>query len=108
MRAMEAKMAEQEAREVNPGNDTTWREELATLRESLLDRLEEVKDDLALVKRASREGGTRKLKVPEPQVFVGARDAKALDNFLWDMEEYFKALSFVLEQSEIPHWIAIA
>jgi hypothetical protein len=31
------------------------------------------------------------LKVPEPKPFVGARSAKELENFLWDMEQYFRA-----------------
>ena len=32
-----------------------------------------------------------KVKVPEPKSFNGARSAKDLENFLWDMEQYFKA-----------------
>lgn len=38
----------------------------------------------------SREA-TRKLRVPEPLPFAGVRSAKELENFLWDMEQYFKA-----------------
>jgi peptidoglycan hydrolase CwlO-like protein len=30
-----------------------------------------------------------KLKVPKPKPFVGAKSAKELENFLWDMEQYF-------------------
>lgn len=33
----------------------------------------------------------RKLKVPIPKEFEGSRDAKALENFLWDIKPYFKA-----------------
>lgn len=29
--------------------------------------------------------------VPDPKSFSGTRNAKDLENFLWDMEEYFKA-----------------
>ena len=29
--------------------------------------------------------------VPKPKPFNGARSAKGLENFLWDMEQYFKA-----------------
>ncbi|XP_022760023.1 uncharacterized protein LOC111306411 [Durio zibethinus] len=31
-------------------------------------------------------------KVPEPQCYEGARDAKELENFLFDMEQYFRAV----------------
>ena len=30
-----------------------------------------------------------KVGVPEPKPFGGARNAKDLENFLWDMEQYF-------------------
>ncbi|XP_059437724.1 uncharacterized protein LOC132170646 [Corylus avellana] len=52
--------------------------------------------ELDILKRAIRglpTGGeaTAKLKVPEPKPFGGARSAKELENFLWDMEQYFRA-----------------
>ncbi|KAL5760398.1 hypothetical protein ACOSP7_018912 [Xanthoceras sorbifolium] len=31
------------------------------------------------------------IKVPEPKHFKGSRNAKELENFLWDMEQYFWA-----------------
>ena len=34
-------------------------------------------------------GGSSKPKVPEPKSFGGARNSKELENFLWDMEQYF-------------------
>ena len=30
-----------------------------------------------------------KVRVLEPKPFVGARNAKDLENFLWDLEQYF-------------------
>ncbi|XP_069148271.1 uncharacterized protein [Solanum lycopersicum] len=30
-----------------------------------------------------------KVKIPEPKAFSGVRSAKELDNFIWDMEQYF-------------------
>ena len=33
---------------------------------------------------------TAHVKVPEPSSFDGVRNAKTLENFLWDMEQYFK------------------
>ncbi|KAH0776453.1 hypothetical protein KY290_007864 [Solanum tuberosum] len=32
-----------------------------------------------------------KVKIPEPKAFGGTRSAKKLENFLWDMEQYFIA-----------------
>ena len=32
-----------------------------------------------------------KVQMPEPKPFGGARNAKDLENFLWDMEQYFIA-----------------
>ena len=34
-------------------------------------------------------GGTSKPRIPEPKPFSGARSFKELENFLWDMEQYF-------------------
>ena len=36
-------------------------------------------------------GPPQKVRVPEPKGFRGARNAKELENFLWDMEHLFKA-----------------
>ncbi|KAL3626889.1 hypothetical protein CASFOL_029294 [Castilleja foliolosa] len=66
---------------------------------SMSDEIERIKDDVNLLKRAAREGqsgsGDRatssKVRVPEPSAFGGARVAKELENFLWDMENYFQA-----------------
>ena len=56
----------------------------------------QLETEIALLKRAMRglprEGEVAtKVKVPEPKSFNGARSAKDLENFLWDMEQYFKA-----------------
>lgn len=34
-----------------------------------------------------------RVEVPKPQVFDGKKEAKQLDNFLWKMQLYFKAIS---------------
>ncbi|GAV92049.1 hypothetical protein CFOL_v3_35433 [Cephalotus follicularis] len=49
-----------------------------------------------VMKRAIRGQGVAaetpsKVKFPEPKSFAGTRSAKDLENFLWDMEQYFKA-----------------
>ena len=43
----------------------------------------------------------RKVKVPEPQAFVGARNAKELENFLFDIEQYFRAVRPDSEQAKV-------
>ncbi|GAV90452.1 hypothetical protein CFOL_v3_33861, partial [Cephalotus follicularis] len=46
----------------------------------------------ALCGSSSRvEGHSTKFKVPKPKPFSGQRDAKCLENFLWDMEQYLEA-----------------
>ena len=30
-----------------------------------------------------------KVNIPEPKAFSGARSAKELENFIWDMDQYF-------------------
>ena len=60
---------------------------------------------IALLKRVisglPKEGEVAtKVKVLEPKPFNGARNAKDLENFLWDMEQYFKATK-VLNQEMV-------
>ena len=46
----------------------------------------------AIVGKGSGDGCEKsKLKVLEPKKFNGSRNAKELENFLWDMEQYFHA-----------------
>ncbi|KAA0066690.1 senescence-specific cysteine protease sag39 [Cucumis melo var. makuwa] len=42
-----------------------------------------------------------KVKVPEPKPFCGVRDAKALENFMFDLEQYFKATNTVTEEAKV-------
>ncbi|CAL8990847.1 unnamed protein product, partial [Prunus brigantina] len=68
------------------------------LAEAIGGKLKEVESELSVVKLAvsgsasSHEGAmTTKIKVPRPKAYVGERSSKELENFLWDMEQYFKA-----------------
>lgn len=59
------------------------------------EKLLQVTDELTLVKKVvyghTNSGKTPwKIKVPNPKAFGGNRSAKELENFLWDMEQYFK------------------
>lgn len=42
-----------------------------------------------------------RIKVPEPKPFCGARDAKALENFIFDVEQYFKATNTITEEAKV-------
>ncbi|KAA0051479.1 uncharacterized protein E6C27_scaffold55G002480 [Cucumis melo var. makuwa] len=42
-----------------------------------------------------------KVKVPKPKPFCGVRDAKALENYIFDLEQYFKATNTVTEEAKV-------
>lgn len=69
------------------------------------ERFERISEDMALVKRAVAggpvsDGHHSKLRVPEPKSFGGSRNAKELENFLWDMEQYFVA-AHILDREKV-------
>ena len=41
------------------------------------------------------------MEVSKPQGFSGKRDAKELDNLLWHMERYFKAITLTDEADKV-------
>lgn len=66
--------------------------------ETIGGKLKEVETELSVMKLAvsgrtsSHESSmTTKIKVPEPKAYVGERNSKELENFLWDMKQYFQA-----------------
>lgn len=70
--------------------------DMLQLSDVLKERISNLEAELVVIKRAfaGRSDGfeTRvNMKVPEPKPFAGARNAKELENFLWDMEQYFSA-----------------
>ncbi|KAA0049578.1 senescence-specific cysteine protease sag39 [Cucumis melo var. makuwa] len=42
-----------------------------------------------------------RVKIPKPKPFCGARDAKALENYIFDLEQYFKATNTVTEEAKV-------
>ncbi|KAL6348538.1 hypothetical protein AAG906_013158 [Vitis piasezkii] len=58
-------------------------------------RIEPTAQDRDGTKDASR------VEVPKPQGFRGKRDAKELDNFLWHMERFFKAITLTDEAAKM-------
>ena len=63
--------------------------------DSVLSMVEESRQDWSLCKRAVSEGngskGLEKSDIPKPKEFAGKREAKEVDNFLWQLEQYFAA-----------------
>ena len=70
-------------------------------------RFTAMEEDVTLVKRASTNAGTirgtsiGKVEFPKPHRFNGARDAKEVENFLWQMEIYFDNLNLVAENAKV-------
>ncbi|WKA03519.1 hypothetical protein VitviT2T_021622 [Vitis vinifera] len=78
-------------------------EALATRMET---RDQEIRQELAIYKTtmstqvmATHEAP--RVEVPKPHTFSGKRDAKELDNFLWHMERYFKAIALTDEATKV-------
>lgn len=72
---------------------TTLTDAVQANSDDLKAKLRRLEDDVAVLKRALNTDAvsTSKRVVPEPEAFQGIRNAKELENFLWDMEEYFRA-----------------
>jgi hypothetical protein len=82
----------------------TLQEELVTLRQAMEDMNSRVSVLTCLVALSGNVGDgngghamvtvneTPRVRVPEPRAYGGARDAKELENFLFDMEQYFRAV----------------
>lgn len=61
---------------------------------------------MSMCKKAIARGamnllGTSKVEVPKPKPFDGKRDAKEVDNYLWHMERYFKAMAVLEEDAKV-------
>ncbi|XP_038979221.1 uncharacterized protein LOC120109561 [Phoenix dactylifera] len=75
------------------------RSEYRELVTRLMDRLKTLEDEVIILKRAvvnnpstsANQEAPSKVRVPDPKSFAGSRDSKELENFLWDLENYFKA-----------------
>ena len=71
--------------------------EIQTWREDMESKMQSLADDVAVLKKAILQGAfpatdaPPKFRVPKPKGFSGNRNAKELENFLWDMEQFFQA-----------------
>ncbi|GJZ87075.1 RNA-directed DNA polymerase, eukaryota [Tanacetum coccineum] len=77
-------------------------EEVSTLHQVI----EGLQADMTLCKRSLASGGGNtnhgpKIDVPKPSPFVGKREARAVDDFLWEMEQYLEGVNVVDDASKI-------
>ncbi len=78
---------------------------MAALRAEMGDIATSVKVLMMAVGNSTQEGDASerrgKVKVPEPKPYAGERDAQKLENFLFDMEQYFKAVGIASEEAQL-------
>ncbi|GKA38078.1 putative retrotransposon gag domain, nucleotide-binding alpha-beta plait domain protein [Tanacetum coccineum] len=77
-------------------------EEVSTLHQVI----EGLQADMALCKRSLASGGGNtnhdpKIDVPKPSPFVEKREARAVNDFLWEMEQYLEGVNVVDDASKI-------
>ena len=92
------------------------RSELATLRAQVErvereqaithDQLEEVRTDMSVCKRAVANGvgistPTPRVEVPNPTIFDGRREARVIDDFLWEVTRYLEAMGIKDDTTKI-------
>ncbi|KAA0046932.1 senescence-specific cysteine protease sag39 [Cucumis melo var. makuwa] len=68
------------------------------------DRLVELEEQMRAMVNQAPAGGSipvSRVKIPEPKPFCGARDAKALENYIFDLEQYFRATNTVTEEAKV-------
>ncbi|GJV02082.1 putative retrotransposon gag domain, aspartic peptidase domain protein [Tanacetum coccineum] len=88
------------------GKITKIREEFGEEVSTLHQLVENLQADVALCKRSLASGGGNtnhglKIDVPKPSPFVGKREARAVDDFLWEMEQYLEGVNVVDHASKI-------
>ncbi|GJX32362.1 putative retrotransposon gag domain, aspartic peptidase domain protein [Tanacetum coccineum] len=77
------------------GEITKIREEFGEEVSTLHQTIEDLQVDVALCKRSLASGVGNpnhgpKIDVPKPSLFVGKREARAVDDFLWEMKQYLE------------------
>ena len=71
---------------------------LAELNQSEVQRLDL---EIGVLKKAVNSGtseGMKKYRIPEPKPYAGAREAKELENFVYDLDQYFRAAHVAEEE----------
>ncbi|KAF2288722.1 hypothetical protein GH714_011505 [Hevea brasiliensis] len=99
------------------GEYAALRDENRSLKEQLewaMGKLKEVEQQVSLVAMAVARGGVAttsgaslvipsRVEVPKPSVYSGARNAKEIDNFLWSLEQYFRAIGTTDDAKKVDH-----
>jgi len=82
-----------------------FEDKVMAMLESLKESIEAMRGDIALCKKAAASGeastSSPRVEVPRPECFKGVRDAKEVENFLWQMEQYFENLGLNDEARKI-------
>ncbi|GJU98173.1 ATP-binding cassette subfamily C member 8 [Tanacetum coccineum] len=96
----------QGVRDTFMGEITKIREEFGEEVSILYQVIEDLQADVVLCKRSLASGGGNtnhgpKIDVPKPSPFVGKREARAVDDFLWEMEQYLEGVNVVDDASKI-------
>ncbi|KAA0050738.1 uncharacterized protein E5676_scaffold726G00120 [Cucumis melo var. makuwa] len=72
--------------------------ELDNSQKTLSEMINDMSEDFRAILDVVRNENT---DVLEPKPFCGVRDAKALENFIFDLKQYFKATNTVTEESKV-------
>ncbi|GFS46872.1 hypothetical protein Acr_00g0104510 [Actinidia rufa] len=91
----------------------SWKAQMDALKDSfqaeiaaIKEEIKEVKGDWSLCKMAVTQGTlssspSLKVDIPRPKSYNGSRNARELDNFLWDLDQYFEATGIHEENKKI-------
>lgn len=80
-----------------------FKEEISKIRKTVKD----LQADMVLCKQSMVNGGGEashhalKIDVPNPSPFVGKREAREVDDFLWEMKQYLEGVKITDEDSKI-------
>ena len=94
-------------RDMFMGEITKLRKEVGEEISAIHQTIEGLQTDMVLCKRSMASGGgntsniASKLEVPKPSPFMGKREARAVDDFLWEMEQYMEGVNIVDDASKI-------
>ncbi|KAF2305917.1 hypothetical protein GH714_008864 [Hevea brasiliensis] len=80
----------------------------------MVGEMKDVKDEMVLLRRMMAQGvganphpspilPTVRVEVPKSNAYKGARSAREIDNFLWGLEQYFRALRVEEDARKVDH-----
>ena len=87
--------------------EEAFMKELGHIKEKYEREIKDLQTELNVCKRALASGGdniihtSSKVDIPKPSSFVGKREARAVDDFLWEMKQYFEAVDIVDDAKKI-------